>query len=316
MVKNEFEIIRQSGQINTNNYNEMMITATKNAIIKFMKTKLNMDEKTRNSIDIEEIYPSKSETNAIIYIKCRTQDDIATITAHASNLPKAIIGDIPPTIVRHVPKEIFKRYQALEKILWQIRRSKNVLTNIRLGRLDYIIRYKEKDDDTRWNDITPMKTPNNIPLPEIDISLYKENNTQHQEETQITQKPPKNPESIPTETLNQSSIPSIPSLQTNFSFTPLSEQTNQRIQQIHQDTGTITGELRNKHRISPNDNTNTKKPKNPHTLSPSPEPQTKTNHITRTEDDISEDMIIKTNTKNTLGLNPKKKSTPISQSRT
>ena len=174
MIKNEIKIIRQSGKMNMNNYNETMITATKNSIIRFMKTNLKMDEKTRNSISIMEIYPSKSETNSIIYIKCKTQDDISIITNHAKNLPKAIIGDTPPTIVRHVPKELFKRYQSLEKILWQIRTTKrNVLTNIQLGRRDYIIRYKTKDDETRWNDITPMRNPTNLPKPELDEHLYK-----------------------------------------------------------------------------------------------------------------------------------------------
>ena len=52
MIKNELENIRQTGQVNIHNYNDMMITATKNVIIKFMKNHLQMDEKTRNSIEI------------------------------------------------------------------------------------------------------------------------------------------------------------------------------------------------------------------------------------------------------------------------
>ena len=44
---------------------------------------------------------------------------------------------------------------------------------MRLGRLDYIIRYRPKGDETKWNDIPPMKNPINIPLPKIGERYYK-----------------------------------------------------------------------------------------------------------------------------------------------
>ena len=283
MIKQEVEIIRQSRTMDMSNYNHVMIAATKNTIIRFMKNQLKMDEKTRNSVTIKEIYPSRSETNAIVYIKCQSQEDIATITNHAKNLQKPIIGDTPPTIVRHVPKEFFKRYQALEKLLWQIRKTKQnqVLTNIRLGRRDYIIRYKNKDDPTKWNNITPMSIPKNIPKPEIKDNLLKTNqtpkpNTTPYQPEQIPKPTKPQPQPTPTtnshqpqqtpptqtntQNLNQttnsnqmevSDTTTIPTLESNFTITPLSPETNKRIQRIQEQTGTISYDLKNKHKSSP-----------------------------------------------------------------
>ena len=94
-----------------------------------------------------------------------------------------------------------------------------------------------------------MKTPNNIPQPEIEEKLFKNtdtNETTHQQTTIIpTPKPPLPPQppqppqptppQIPSQENNITNEQStIPSLQTNFSFTPLSE--NKQTIRIQQTT--------------------------------------------------------------------------------
>ena len=176
MIKEELNLIKNKGEMDVSkNFNKAMIMATKNAITRFMKVNLKLDQATRNSIRIKEIYPSQSETSNTIYIRCHSSEDIAIITAAAKNLPKNNTDEDPPTIIQHVPKEFFKRYQALEKVLWQIRmtRPKTISTNIRLGRLDYIIRWKSKNNPEPWKMITPMKIPTNVPDPEIEDKYWK-----------------------------------------------------------------------------------------------------------------------------------------------
>ena len=170
MIKTELERIRQKGIIDVpKEYNKAMIQATKNSIMTFMKKQLKMDEKSRNAVRILKIYPSQNDNN-IIYIKCQSQDDIAMITGSAKNLPRTNYEDDPPTLVPHVPKELYTRYQDIEKLLWQIRKTElgKTSTNIRLGRLDYLIRYKSKQDPTNWKDIPPINILGNISDPEID----------------------------------------------------------------------------------------------------------------------------------------------------
>ena len=50
----------------------------------------------------------------------------------------------------------------------------NISTNIRLGRLDYIIRYKNKKDPTNWKEIPPMNIPTNVDEPEIDDKYFND----------------------------------------------------------------------------------------------------------------------------------------------
>ena len=178
MINNERDIILRTGQYDIKkDYNTIMTIATKNGIMRFLKDNLKMNEKERNALKITEIYPSQSETSSIIYIKCESPDDIAIITSYTKNLPRQNYDDNPPTVIKHIPKEFYTRYQALEKTLWQIRNSDlgRVQTNIRLGRKDFLIRYKQKDDQTKWNQVTPMKIPDNIPPPEIPQEFYKKN---------------------------------------------------------------------------------------------------------------------------------------------
>ena len=81
----------------------------------------------------------------IMYIKCKYQEDIASIMSLAKNLPRG--GDEDrPTIITHIPSSFYDRYQACEKILWGIcnQDKGKYQTNLRLGRMDLLLRYKKK----------------------------------------------------------------------------------------------------------------------------------------------------------------------------
>ena len=56
-----------------------------------------------------------------------------------------------------------------------------ISTNIRLGRLDYLIRWKRKDNPTKWKEIPPMKIPNSIPYPDIEEKHWKDDNETEQD---------------------------------------------------------------------------------------------------------------------------------------
>ena len=132
-IHNEAQKMMTEGTYNKQTQgNIIRSAATKNAVHRFLKDELLMDEKTRNSLTIQTIYPSKSDNNSIIYIKCEDQDDIAKITSRATNLNNPSSRREDPSIVPHVPKNFYTRYQAIEKLAWQIRMTNkgNIQTNI------------------------------------------------------------------------------------------------------------------------------------------------------------------------------------------
>ena len=168
----EAEKIMKNGLLNTNSdRRDLYQTATKNLVDTFMKNKLKMDNFARNQVNIIQIYPSQSDRSPTIYIKCQSEEDISLITSHAQNLPRPAPNCITETIVPHIPKIMYQRYKACEKLLWQYRKSNqgNIQTNLRLGRYDFLLRTREKGDQTPWKYITPIKIPNTFPKPETNL---------------------------------------------------------------------------------------------------------------------------------------------------
>ena len=156
------------------NKGQQRIKAVKNSIMRFLKDNLKMDERTRNSIQMQKIYPNDTEDFDTMYVQCKTEEDITLITKNAKNLSREG-GDNRPTLVPHIPPQFFARYQACEKILHTIRASETgrYQTNLRFGKTDLMIRYREKGDMTPWSNIPTIKIPPGVPLP--DVKLHKKN---------------------------------------------------------------------------------------------------------------------------------------------
>ena len=188
----EAEKIMKNGLLNSNrDKRDLYETATKNLVDKFMKNKLQMDNFSRNQVKIIQIYPSQSDRSPTIYIKCQSEEDISLITSHAHNLPRPDPNCITDTIVPHIPKIMYQRCKACEKLLWQYRKSNqgNIQTNLRLGRFDFLLRTRDKGDQTPWKFITPIKIPNTFPKPETNLWKKPEINNENQQKDPRTSSP-------------------------------------------------------------------------------------------------------------------------------
>ena len=135
-----------------------------------------MDDETRDEINITEIFPSQTEDSDIIYIKCKTTEDISEITSRVRNLGQNT-GPFAPSIVNHIPKIMYKRYRHCEKMLWKLRQSKTgtYQTKIRSGARDFILKYKIKGDDTPWSQVPSLTIPEEAPGAEVHLMKEKTN---------------------------------------------------------------------------------------------------------------------------------------------
>ena len=83
-VEEEIKELKTRGLINDsmnqNNTNEI---ATKNLVIKFLKTNLGISEAQRNKIKIKQIYHQGKDNPDTIYIECNDKRDIEVITSRA-----------------------------------------------------------------------------------------------------------------------------------------------------------------------------------------------------------------------------------------
>ena len=193
MIYNETQKLIDSGEIGRKtDYATIQKTAAKNLVTRFLRDKLKIDDSTRNEIQIENLQSSKTENSGIIYIKCATTEDAAIITSYAHNLSKTNFDKIAPAIVHHIPAIMYKQYQHCEKMLWKLRlrNPQQMMTKIRMGSRDFILRYKRKDDDTPWNQVPPLRIPDDAPKAEFkQKKALKENFQTPARQKQQTQKP-------------------------------------------------------------------------------------------------------------------------------
>ena len=100
------------------------------------------------------------------------RDEAAKLTSKARNLPQNG-NENNPRFVTYVDPRARKRYNAIQIVAKTIRtKSKGTIqTSIRNGKHDYLLRQKQKGDQTPWSQIPPVKLDLN--LPEFEVGKYK-----------------------------------------------------------------------------------------------------------------------------------------------
>ena len=75
-----------------------------------------------------------------------------------------------PSIEKYIPKELFTRYSAIEKLAFEIRKQSNFrsATNVNFGEKDCVLKTRSKDihpGGTRvpWRHIDPVTLPDDLP---------------------------------------------------------------------------------------------------------------------------------------------------------
>lgn len=128
----------------------------------FMKNQLKMSASDRRSVKIQEIFFSTNLKPSTLYVQCASFEDTALIYKHAPNLPQN--SPTGPQLDYFTPPQFHKRRQEIETLAWQIRIKSEgrIQTNIRQGRLDYILRQRPKGSKTPWSEIPPTQIPESI----------------------------------------------------------------------------------------------------------------------------------------------------------
>ena len=174
--KEEQIVLQECNDRLKNNKAALRQTAVKNAIIRFLKEKLKMSQKDRDELNIQKNFPAKRTDSNIYYVQSKYTDDISSITSHVVNLPQTNFDSQGPQIVAYIPNIMYARYQYCQKMLFKLRMSQPQMlqTNIRLGKIDFLCRYKNKGDRTPWKEVPILTIPDDAPMPEM--QLLKDNN--------------------------------------------------------------------------------------------------------------------------------------------
>ena len=143
----------------------------KNTIMRFLRDKLKMDDKTRNEIEIEDKNSiSKYRVQDYVhpmYKLRRNCKNFFSCKKHCTIQPEGrFCGNCHPYSQNSIQQILRNR-----KLMYQLRQSSvgNIQTNIRLGKTDFILRQKLKTDSRKWKDIVPLEIPPHIPKPDLDL---------------------------------------------------------------------------------------------------------------------------------------------------
>ena len=97
----------------------------------------------------------------------------------------SILKEENVSIATHIPKILYSRYLSIEKLMFQLRKSSagNIQTNVRLGKLDFLVRQKLKNDHRKWKEIPPIELPAHIAKPDLTLLKKKTKEEEVAEET-------------------------------------------------------------------------------------------------------------------------------------
>ena len=132
---------------------------------------LDMSDRDWSSIQIEELMVM--DNSDIIFIRCKSYEDAARITANAKYLPNDN-GPNSPRIIMHIDIRAKKRHKAFLNVAKSIRELSNntIQTSVRAGRKDFLLRQRPRGTNTPWSQIPPNRIAQE--LPGIEIGIYKD----------------------------------------------------------------------------------------------------------------------------------------------
>ena len=153
----------------------------KSLVKAWAKKNLKMDDEAWDEIKIKEIFQTNSDDSNIVFINCETIEDASRISSQARHLPKTS-QENAPRLVMYVDPRARKRFNAVHNVAKTIRmKSDNtVQTSIRNGRNDFLLRRKERGDQTPWGQLPPLDLDQN--LPDFEVGMYKNIYVQQTEE--------------------------------------------------------------------------------------------------------------------------------------
>ena len=148
---------------------EAWVMAKKEAVTEFLKYEMKMKEDDIEQVKSVMIYPPAKEEWNVLYVEYENDDMVNFIRSFAQYMRKGE-KESRPSIEKYIPKELFKRYSAIEKMAFEIRKNSNfkTATNISFGENDLVLRTRPKEIQpggrrAPWHQLEAVPLPEDIP---------------------------------------------------------------------------------------------------------------------------------------------------------
>ena len=135
----------------------------------FLKYEMKMKQEDIEELKINKIYPPAKDEWNILYVELETIEMVNFLMSFTQYMRRDRKED-KPSIEKYIPKELFARYSAIEKLAFEIRKQSNfkTATNVNFGETDLVLKTRSKDiqpGGTRvpWRQIDPVTLPEDLP---------------------------------------------------------------------------------------------------------------------------------------------------------
>ena len=149
--------------------------AKEKAVNEFLKYEMKMKEDDIEQLETVMIYPPAKEEWNVLYVEFKHVEMVNFVMSFAQFMRKGE-KESRPSVEKYIPMELFKRYSAIEKIAYEIRKESNfqTATNVSFGEKDFILKSRPKEIHpggrrTPWHQLEAVKLPEDIPQFEMNL---------------------------------------------------------------------------------------------------------------------------------------------------
>ena len=140
----------------------------KECVKEFLVMEMKVKEEHVEKLDIVRIFaPQKSKWN-IVYMELESQDQIDWVMSHAKWIPEVEKGKVQTKVVKYVPRQLYNRWNALQKKAFDIRKDSNWTTQTKIGHgeTDFFLQTRQKGERAWSSDLV---LPSDLPKVELEF---------------------------------------------------------------------------------------------------------------------------------------------------
>ena len=151
---------------------ELWKAALESAVEMFLDKEMRIRGDDFAKINIVKIFPPAKDERNVLYVELESKQEADFIYTFTQYMRRDVQGDGKPEVQLYVPKQMYKRFMAINLLALRIRENsgRKVGTRITLGKDDFILQQRSKVDRKKgWGDAVPLPDD----LPEIEMSMRR-----------------------------------------------------------------------------------------------------------------------------------------------
>ena len=163
---------RLSYTMKDKNEDELWKAALENAVEMFLDKEMRIRGDDLAKINVVKIFPPARDEWNVLYVELDSKREVDFLYTFTQYMRRDVKGDGKPEVQLYVPKQMYKRFMAINLLALRMREDsgRKVGTRVTLGKDDFILQRRSKEDRKKgWGDAVPLPDD----LPEIELSLRR-----------------------------------------------------------------------------------------------------------------------------------------------